>query len=65
MASAKGKNAGSYKLVKVEKPKKVKKAKKPKKTRQGNGTHSKFNFISILMIQVLICYQLSKIIFFF
>merc|ERR1712073_158962 len=29
MASAKGKNAGSYKLVKVEKPKKVKKAKKP------------------------------------
>merc|ERR1712117_218712 len=29
MASAKGKNAGSYKLVKVEKPKKVKKVKKP------------------------------------
>merc|ERR1719237_1381563 len=28
MASAKGKNAGSYKLVKVEKPKKVKKVKK-------------------------------------
>merc|ERR1712241_246267 len=30
MASAKGKNAGSYKLVKVEKPKKVKKVKKKK-----------------------------------
>merc|ERR1712012_784111 len=29
MASAKGKNAGSYKLVRVEKPKKVKKVKKP------------------------------------
>merc|ERR1712213_148719 len=29
MASAKGKNAGGYKLVKVEKPKKVKKVKKP------------------------------------
>merc|ERR1712213_147731 len=29
MGSAKGKNAGSYKLVKVEKPKKVKKVKKP------------------------------------
>merc|ERR1712088_974405 len=29
MASAKGKNAGSYKLVKVEKPRKVKKVKKP------------------------------------
>merc|ERR1712223_1683358 len=29
MASAKGKNAGSYKLVKVEKPEKVKKGKKP------------------------------------
>merc|ERR1711963_286113 len=29
MASAKGKNAGSYKLVEVEKPKKVKKVKKP------------------------------------
>merc|ERR1712050_513720 len=29
MASAKGKNAGSYKLVKVVKPKKVKKVKKP------------------------------------
>merc|ERR1712079_239781 len=29
MASAKGKNAGSYKLVKVEKPKKAKKVKKP------------------------------------
>merc|ERR1739848_885101 len=29
MASAQGKNAGSYKLVKVEKPKKVKKVKKP------------------------------------
>merc|ERR1712228_385244 len=34
MASAKGKNAGSYKLVKVEKPKKAKKgaAKKAKKS---------------------------------
>merc|ERR1712119_184175 len=30
MASAKGKNAGSYKLVKVEKPKKVKKVVKKK-----------------------------------
>merc|ERR1712012_306371 len=29
MASAKGKNAGSYKLVKVVEPKKVKKVKKP------------------------------------
>merc|ERR1719511_281813 len=31
MARASGKGAGSYKLVKVAKPKKVKKAKKPKK----------------------------------
>merc|ERR1712106_962520 len=31
MARATGKGAGSYKIVKVEKPKKVKKAKKPKK----------------------------------
>merc|ERR1712001_203174 len=30
MARASGKGAGSYKVVKVEKPKKVKKAKKPK-----------------------------------
>merc|ERR1719286_71244 len=30
MARASGKGAGSYKLVKVEKPKKAKKAKKPK-----------------------------------
>merc|ERR1712107_922257 len=29
MGAAKGKNAGSYKLVKVDKPKKVKKVKKP------------------------------------
>merc|ERR1711913_94215 len=31
MARASGKGAGSYKVVKAEKPKKVKKAKKPKK----------------------------------
>merc|ERR1712037_1040942 len=34
MARASGKGAGSYKVVKVEKPKKVKKAKKPKKVKK-------------------------------
>merc|ERR1712088_581615 len=34
MASAKGKNAGSYKLVKVVKPKKVKKVVKKKATKK-------------------------------
>merc|ERR1712154_6782 len=35
MARASGKGAGSYKVVKVEKPKKVKKAKKPKKVKKA------------------------------
>merc|ERR1739847_2346 len=38
MARASGKGAGSYKVVKVEKPKKVKKAKKPKAKKPKKAT---------------------------
>merc|ERR1712088_119125 len=41
MAAAKGKNAGSYKLVKVVKPKKVKKVKKVKKKKAAKKVAKK------------------------
>merc|ERR1711950_48668 len=41
MAAAKGKNAGSYKLVKVVKPKKVKKVKKVEKTKAAKKVAKK------------------------
>merc|ERR1712072_559390 len=41
MARASGKGAGSYKVVKAEKPKKVKKAKKPKKVKKAKKPAAK------------------------
>ena len=47
MASAKGKNAGSYKLVKVEKPKKVKKVKKPAAKKAAKKPAAKNSIVNL------------------